>query len=99
MPDAGLRGWRGFGMARKKRSQTTCTCTAYPFPHRDCGGGCAYGDLPANLREHDRGRGLFGEDSKRPDCVKRRKAHKTAGKHGAARAQAAARRRARAMVG
>lgn len=67
-------------MPRKRRSQTTCTCTAYPFPHRDCGGGCAFDDTPAILLAHDRGRGNVGERGKRPECIKRIR-HRAAGKH------------------
>jgi hypothetical protein len=33
--------------AKKKRRRPTCTCKAYPWPHRPLGGSCRHPDPPA----------------------------------------------------
>jgi len=88
-------------MARRKRDQETCTCTAYAFPHRFCSGVCKLdGDMPAILRQHDRGRGYSGGEGVKAECQPgARKRHVAKGRHGDARAQRAAPRRAHVVIG
>lgn len=31
----------------RRRLKGICTCTAYPYPHRDGGGACKHGEIPA----------------------------------------------------